>query len=106
MVVTNAHPLAEMKTTASIRKTLGNSGKLMGELLTRLVRDQGPTWVAEKWDQSGLQWSDVVNTQLENVDNIIKQYVSAYAVVVVPIYQNNYIDTCIETYILITNCLT
>ncbi|XP_043285612.1 eukaryotic translation initiation factor 4 gamma 3-like isoform X4 [Venturia canescens] len=74
MVVSNAHPLAEMKTTAAILKITGKGGKLMGELLAKLARDQGPKWTAEKWDQSGLQWSDITDTTLENIDDIIKQY--------------------------------
>ena len=75
MVVANAFPLAELK---KIMSSLDKSAKakLTGELLTCLVRDQGPKWVKEKWDQSGLQWCDVTDeTATDSVNIIIKDYV-------------------------------
>ncbi|XP_024939403.1 eukaryotic translation initiation factor 4 gamma 1 isoform X9 [Cephus cinctus] len=74
VVEEGAHPLSEMKLTLATLRSQGHAGKLMGELLAKLSRDKGPKWVSDKWDQSGLKWSDIVDESRENVDAIIKDY--------------------------------
>lgn len=56
----------------------GYVGIFLGELLSKLSRDKGSKWVADKWDQSGLQLNNIIDTELEKVDKIIKDYVSYY----------------------------
>ncbi|XP_034938150.1 eukaryotic translation initiation factor 4 gamma 3-like isoform X2 [Chelonus insularis] len=74
LLVANAHPFSELKQTVDILKTAGTCGKLLGELFNILSKDQGPKWVIDKWDQSGLQWSDLLDSEQENIDNIFSKY--------------------------------
>lgn len=74
MVVLGAHPLVELRNTVAILKKSGIGGILLGELLSKLAKDQGPKWVAEKWHQSGLQWSELMDLERENIDDIIIKY--------------------------------
>ncbi|XP_015120443.1 eukaryotic translation initiation factor 4 gamma 1 isoform X2 [Diachasma alloeum] len=69
-----AHTLAELKKTTAVLKSMGSCGKLMGELLSKLAKDLGPKVVADKWDQSGLRWADLVDTSHENPDDIVQRY--------------------------------
>lgn len=78
-----AHPieeeilsLNELKPIFDSLRGRGYVGIFLGELLSKLSRDKGPKWVADKWDQSGLQLSNIIDTELEKVDKIIKDYVS------------------------------
>ncbi|XP_015438876.1 PREDICTED: eukaryotic translation initiation factor 4 gamma 3-like isoform X3 [Dufourea novaeangliae] len=67
-------PLQELKALFDNLRSRGYVGKFVGELLSQLSRDKGPKWVADKWDQSGLQLSNIVDTKLEEVDKIVKDY--------------------------------
>lgn len=69
-------PLTELKPIFDSLRNRGYVGKFLGELLSKLSRDKGPKWIADKWDQSGLQLSNIIDTELEEVDKIIKDYVS------------------------------
>lgn len=71
-----AIPLSEMKSIFLSLKANGFVGKLFGELMVKVSQSKGPKWVADKWDQSGLQLSNLLDLELENADNIIKDYVS------------------------------
>ncbi|XP_076249202.1 eukaryotic translation initiation factor 4 gamma [Calliopsis andreniformis] len=64
--------LSDLKPTFDSLRSRGYVGKFLGKLLSKVSQDKGPKWVAEKWDQSGLQWSNILDTELENVDEIIK----------------------------------
>ncbi|XP_057324764.1 uncharacterized protein LOC130667298 [Microplitis mediator] len=74
MLVSGTHPFTELKQTLSVLKNTGNCGKLLGALLSMLGKSKGFEWVIDKWDKSGLMWSDLVDTQLEAIDDIIKKY--------------------------------
>ncbi|KAK0083124.1 hypothetical protein PV325_009294 [Microctonus aethiopoides] len=74
MVVLGAHPLSELKRTLAVLRNNGNTGKLLGELLTKLAKDQGPKWVTDKWNQSGIEWSDIIDKDRESVEDMIKKY--------------------------------
>lgn len=65
-----------MKPIFDSLRTRGYVGKFLGELLSKISRDKGHKWIADKWDQSGLKLSNVIDTELEEVDKIIKDYVS------------------------------
>lgn len=69
-----AIPLSEMKSIFLSLKANGFVGKLFGELMVKVSQSKGPKWVADKWDQSGLQLSNLLDLELENADNIIKDY--------------------------------
>lgn len=68
--------MSEMKSILLNLRSQGFVGKFIGELLTKVSRDKGPKWVADKWDQSGLLLNNLIDTELENADKIIKEYVS------------------------------
>ncbi|KAK9303146.1 hypothetical protein QLX08_005097 [Tetragonisca angustula] len=67
-------PLTELKPIFDSLRNRGYVGKFLGELLSKLSRDKGPKWIADKWDQSGFQLSNIIDTELEEVDKIIKDY--------------------------------
>ncbi|XP_078052636.1 eukaryotic translation initiation factor 4 gamma isoform X2 [Augochlora pura] len=67
-------PLQELRPICDSLRRLGHTGKFLGELLSKLCQLKGSKWVAEKWDQSGLQLSDMVDSNLENVEKIIQDY--------------------------------
>nr|XP_031840128.1 eukaryotic translation initiation factor 4 gamma 3-like [Nomia melanderi] len=67
-------PLQELRPVFDSLRSRGCVGKFLGELLLQLSQDKGPKWVAHKWDQSGLQMSNIIDTKLEEVDKIIKDY--------------------------------
>ncbi|XP_012530181.1 eukaryotic translation initiation factor 4 gamma 3 isoform X2 [Monomorium pharaonis] len=52
----------------------GCVGKFLGELMTKVNRNKGPKWLGDKWDQSGLQLSHLIDPERENVDKIIHEY--------------------------------
>ncbi|XP_053593767.1 uncharacterized protein LOC103573883 isoform X2 [Microplitis demolitor] len=74
MLISGTHPFTELKQTLSVLKNTGNCGKLLGALLSMLGKSKGFEWVIDKWDKSGLIWSDLVDTRLEAIDDIIKKY--------------------------------
>ncbi|XP_011306512.1 eukaryotic translation initiation factor 4 gamma 3 isoform X2 [Fopius arisanus] len=74
MIYLGAHSLEELKKTTVVLKSMGSCGKLVGELLSKLAKDLGPKVVADKWDQSGLRWNDLVDPSLENPDDIVEKY--------------------------------
>ena len=76
LVVEGTHPVSELKTTLAILRNKGQSGKLIGELFSKMCEVIGPKSVAEKLSQSGLQLSDIINPERENIDEIINNYVS------------------------------
>lgn len=68
--------LSELKSTCISLRRQGFVGKFLGELMTKVSRNKGPKWLADKWDQSGLQLSNLIDPERENVDKIIQEYVS------------------------------
>ncbi|KAF7990915.1 hypothetical protein HCN44_000720 [Aphidius gifuensis] len=74
LVKRGAHPLKELKRTTLVLKKKGLVGNLVGELLKILVASEGPSAITEKWNNSGIEWTDLLNTSLENPDDIIKRY--------------------------------
>ncbi|XP_043800130.1 eukaryotic translation initiation factor 4 gamma 3-like isoform X4 [Apis laboriosa] len=66
--------LNELKPIFDSLRGRGYVGIFLGELLSKLSRDKGSKWVADKWDQSGLQLNNIIDTELEKVDKIIKDY--------------------------------
>ncbi|CAG5108346.1 Similar to EIF4G3: Eukaryotic translation initiation factor 4 gamma 3 (Homo sapiens) [Cotesia congregata] len=73
LLISGAHPFVELKKTLAVLKSTG-CGKFLGELLSTVAKDQKHEWVAGEWKKSGLTWSDLVDTQKESVDEIIKNY--------------------------------
>lgn len=64
-----------MKSVFLSLKPNGFVGKLFGELIMKVSHNKGSKWVADKWDQSGLQLRNLVDPNLEDADKIIKDYV-------------------------------
>ncbi|KAL0133320.1 hypothetical protein PUN28_000815 [Cardiocondyla obscurior] len=69
-----AIPLSELKSICLNLREQGFVGKFLGELFTKVSRDKGPKWLADKWDQSGLQLNNLIDPERENVDKIIQEY--------------------------------
>ncbi|XP_014477093.1 PREDICTED: eukaryotic translation initiation factor 4 gamma 3-like isoform X2 [Dinoponera quadriceps] len=69
-----AIPLSEMKSIFLSLKANGCVGKLFGELMVKVSQSKGSKWVADKWDQSGLQLSNLLDPEMEDADKIIKDY--------------------------------
>jgi len=68
--------LSELKSICISLRSQGFVGKFLGELMTKVSRNKGPKWLADKWDQSGLQLNNLIDLERENVDKIIQEYVS------------------------------
>lgn len=69
--------LSELKSICvNYLRRQGCVGKFLGELMTKVNRNKGPKWLGDKWDQSGLQLSHLIDPERENVDKIIQEYVS------------------------------
>ncbi|XP_066598673.1 eukaryotic translation initiation factor 4 gamma 3-like isoform X2 [Prorops nasuta] len=66
--------LSAIKPIFAALRSQGYVGKLLGELLTKLSKDKGSKWAAEKWDQSEIKWNNIIDTDKENVDKIIKEH--------------------------------
>ncbi|CAK9810287.1 Eukaryotic translation initiation factor 4 gamma 3 [Anthophora quadrimaculata] len=66
--------LGELKPVFDKLKSRGYVGKFLGELLMKLSQDKGPKWVADKWEQSGLLLSNIIDPKLEEIDKITKDY--------------------------------
>lgn len=71
-------PLSELKPIFDSLRSRGYVGRFLGELLSKVSRDKGPKWAADKWDQSGLQLSNLIDPEREEVDKIVKDYVRLY----------------------------
>nr|XP_012148386.1 PREDICTED: eukaryotic translation initiation factor 4 gamma 3-like isoform X3 [Megachile rotundata] len=76
-----AHPLedevlslSELKPVFDSLRSRGYVGRFLGEILSKVNRSKGPKWVADKWDQSGLQLSNIIDPELEDADKIVKDY--------------------------------
>lgn len=65
-----------MKSVFLSLKPNGFVGRLYGELMVKISLSKGIDWLAVKWDQSGLQLSNLLDPKLEDADEIIKDYVS------------------------------
>ncbi|XP_057318167.1 eukaryotic translation initiation factor 4 gamma 3-like isoform X3 [Microplitis mediator] len=74
MLMSGAHPFAELKKTLAVLKNAGTCSRTLGELLSTLAKEKGPKWVADNWDQSGLQWSDLLDLERENLDDMLNKY--------------------------------
>lgn len=72
--MSGAHPFAELKKTLAVLKNAGTCSRTLGELLSKLAKEKGPKWVADNWDQSGLQWSDLLDLERENLDDMLNKY--------------------------------
>lgn len=68
--------LSELKSICISLRREGFVGKFLGELMIKVSRNKGPKWLADKWDQSGLQLNNLIDSERENVDQIIQEYVS------------------------------
>ncbi|XP_039302709.1 eukaryotic translation initiation factor 4 gamma 3 [Solenopsis invicta] len=67
--------LSELKSICiNYLRRQGCVGKFLGELMTKVNRNKGPKWLGDKWDQSGLQLSHLIDPERENVDKIIQEY--------------------------------
>ncbi|KAL6260894.1 hypothetical protein P5V15_008422 [Pogonomyrmex californicus] len=66
--------LSELKSICLSLRRQGFVGKFLGELMTKVSRSKGPKWLADKWDQSGLQLNNLIDLEQENVDKIIQEY--------------------------------
>ncbi|KAG8037851.1 hypothetical protein G9C98_006062 [Cotesia typhae] len=73
LLTSGAHPFIELKQTLAALKNKG-CGKFLGELLSTVAENQKHEWVAGEWKKSGLTWSNLIDTQRESVDEIIKNY--------------------------------
>ncbi|XP_076376961.1 eukaryotic translation initiation factor 4 gamma isoform X2 [Megalopta genalis] len=67
-------PLQELRPIFDSLRSRGYVGKFLGEVLSKLCRLKGPKWVADKWDQSELQMSNILDTNLEKVEKIVEDY--------------------------------
>ncbi|KAF7990914.1 hypothetical protein HCN44_000719 [Aphidius gifuensis] len=74
LVKRGAHPIKELKRTTSVLKKKGLVGNLVGELLKILLASEGQTSITDKWNNSGIEWTDLFDTSLEDPDDIIKKY--------------------------------
>ncbi|XP_044010130.1 eukaryotic translation initiation factor 4 gamma 1-like [Aphidius gifuensis] len=74
LVIRRAHPLNELVRTTSVLKNIGLVGKLVGELLKLLAEAKGPALLVFEWNASGIKWTDLIDTSLENPDDIVEQY--------------------------------
>ncbi|XP_034949595.1 eukaryotic translation initiation factor 4 gamma 3-like [Chelonus insularis] len=72
MIAMNAHPFIELTRTLATLKNTGKCGKLLGKLLSILAKEKTPKWVIDNWNQSGLKWSDLINSECEKVDLLEK----------------------------------
>lgn len=73
-MICGAHRLKELKRTTSVLKTRGLVGKLVGELLRLLASSEGPSAIIDKWNDSGIEWSDLLDISLEDPNDIIEKY--------------------------------
>ncbi|XP_043477588.1 eukaryotic translation initiation factor 4 gamma 3-like isoform X1 [Leptopilina heterotoma] len=75
LVIDETHPLAELPITLASLRSTGQSGKLVGELFSKMATICGPSeFLVEKWFRSKLQISYLINGERENIDEIIKNY--------------------------------
>ncbi|XP_012058151.1 PREDICTED: treacle protein [Atta cephalotes] len=66
--------LSELESTCISLRRQGFVGKFLGELLTKVSRNKGRMWLAEKWDQSNLQLHTLIDPTRENAEKIIQEY--------------------------------
>ncbi|KAF7990913.1 hypothetical protein HCN44_000718 [Aphidius gifuensis] len=71
LIIRGAYPLKELISTTSGLKKRGLVGKLVGKLFKILVESEGKTSIAEKWNDSGIEWNDLLDKSLEDLDEII-----------------------------------
>lgn len=74
MILLGAHPLSELSKTLATLRSKGYNRELLGQLFKKLARNQGPKWVIDKWNHSGLQWSDLLDPALENIEYFVKRH--------------------------------
>ncbi|XP_043477591.1 uncharacterized protein LOC122508363 [Leptopilina heterotoma] len=74
LVIDETHPLAELPITLASLRSRGQSGKLVGELFSKMAIICGSEVLVEKWNSSKLLISDLINGERENIDEIIKNY--------------------------------
>ncbi|XP_018054818.1 PREDICTED: eukaryotic translation initiation factor 4 gamma 3 isoform X4 [Atta colombica] len=66
--------LSELESICISLRRQGFVGKFLGELLTKVSRNKGCMWLAEKWDQSNLQLHTLIDPTRENAEKIIQEY--------------------------------
>lgn len=93
LLTSGAHPFVELKQTLAALKNKG-CGKFLGELLSTVAENQKHEWVAGEWKKSGLTWSDLVDTQRESVDEIIKNYSLEFLTDSAKIKKSSQTDNC------------
>ncbi|XP_044011818.1 uncharacterized protein LOC122854861 [Aphidius gifuensis] len=71
LIIRGAYPLKNLIRTTSGLKKRGLVGKLVGNLLKILVESEGKTLIAEKWNESGIEWKDLFDKSLEDPDDIM-----------------------------------
>lgn len=76
LILEETHPISELKTTLKSLRIKGESGKLVAKLFSKMSEIRGSKSVGEKWRQSGLQLKDIINMEREQIDRIVRNYVS------------------------------
>ncbi|XP_051166301.1 eukaryotic translation initiation factor 4 gamma 3-like isoform X2 [Leptopilina boulardi] len=74
LLIDETHPFAELPITLANLRIKGQSGKFVGELFSKVATISGPEMLVQKWLMSKLQFSDIINGERENIDEIIKNY--------------------------------
>ncbi|XP_033212487.1 uncharacterized protein LOC117170074 [Belonocnema kinseyi] len=74
LVIEETHPISELKTTLESLRIKGESGKLVAKLFSKMSEISGSKSTGEKWRQSGLQVKDIIDTEREQIDRIVKNY--------------------------------
>lgn len=75
-MTSGANPFSELGKTMMVLRKQGCAGIVVGELVHKLIAVKGPAWVAESWNASKTQLSDIMDPSAENIDAIVEQYVS------------------------------
>ncbi|XP_011331702.1 eukaryotic translation initiation factor 4 gamma 3 isoform X2 [Ooceraea biroi] len=73
-IADEAIALSEMESIFISLRSQGSVGKFIGELLTQAVCIKGEEWISKKWNQSGLQLSNLIDPEREDIEKITREY--------------------------------
>ena len=76
LLIEGTYPISELRNALKKLRTKGESGKLVAKLFSKMSNVSGPKSIGDKWRQSGLQLSDIINPEREKIDLIVRNYVS------------------------------